>query len=326
MAELTDPIVDTLPLDEQMALTNHADLYVYEDGLHYIMKSDRLEITGDYLTCDNKKAFTIEITVTGSLIGGHTLKASVPDKQVTWDGTPIFVGSDDYFSDSASGVSVTRKLENIQTWANLQGVHIPPDVKTGFPPGKLAIYHAYLPDGIEMEVAHKVVDFSEHGGEEVCAFMEYLLIMPPEPGGQTGNCGNFNGDSSDDTVLGHLVTTVDNRLLTGAMAGQGGCAAVPEAVAGQAGCDAAALTKAKEWCDALNGGNVENQPGVLAKVAVQACYFDACISASELNLQLVAVGDAWIKWEVQSILQGAAPAASAPNAPAPTPVPHASGV
>merc|ERR1711972_682369 len=112
-------------------------------------------------------------------------------------------------------------------------------------------YDVTLPLGVEMTV--NTVHWLDRRSN-----LDLLLTMHPEPEGQSGHCGNFNGDPNDDTLDMMRGMRIDSPS--------------EEHLAEEAGCSAEAHANATAVCTALCGG----QEGGPAAAFTEACIFDVC--------------------------------------------------
>jgi len=138
-----------------------------------------------------------------------------------------------------------------------------------------------LPLGVEM-----TVNIAVHGGSK---FIDLVLTMYQEPDGQSGLCGNFNGDPVDDT---HGID-----MFTAAEAEELGAPFLPEAACKSP----AALANATAICAALCGGGRGDE---LAASFAMGCAYDVCRGGPEFALQ-----NCLVSWQTHAAL---APAAIAP--------------
>jgi len=138
------------------------------------------------------------------------------------------------------------------------------------------------------------VNVAQYGSSK---YVDLIITMHPEPEGQSGHCGNFDGNPNDDTSGMMRSMRSQGRLLTMAEA------ATPEEPAEEeeAACTDEALANATDLCTSLCGGD---QLGQLASSFTENCVYDVCRLGSEL-----AIPACLVAWQTQTAL---APAAIAP--------------
>jgi hypothetical protein len=272
---------------------NDGSLFASNAGDWWVVKSDRIEIKGNYQDCEGLKAWLEKLTIGGSFIGGHTLQFDEPNSAVTWDGATI-LDTNLYWTDPHGvGVTITKEEEAVNDWAALEGLDIE-DIRTGTQGKWIASYKIKLPLSLEIEIQH-----ATHG--RACKFLEMLIQMHPE-GTQHGHCGNFDGDPSNDN--GAMLNSPENQVgdarrlfLSQAYNASEERARLllpstyqvsPQAAAGENGCDQSALEQATKLCTALCDGNRGNY---LGKTFYDDCLLDACVAEDEDSSVAAAVGD-----------------------------------
>jgi len=138
------------------------------------------------------------LAVGGPFMRGHTLIVynASDDGSVLhaeYDQIPILLGVNDEFHDEATGVSAWRSSEwnaemhdstilDLRTQTRFD-IGPWPERFTGSPQGGLFLLR--LPNNVEITITG--VDF-----------MSAVVTMAPQPNGQSGYCGDFNGEAADD--------------------------------------------------------------------------------------------------------------------------------
>jgi hypothetical protein len=113
--------------------------------------------------------------VGGPFLRGHRLVIEPLEGQVTWDGQPIL---DPVVSDfKVEGLIEVRQMPTRKT------------IDAGM--ATLNIWNATVEAFLPMDVHLLVNRWPYH--------LDVKVTMKPQPEGQGGQCGNFNGDASDDT-------------------------------------------------------------------------------------------------------------------------------
>merc|ERR1711988_293485 len=102
--------------------------------------------------------------------------------------------------------------------------------------------------------------------------MDLVVTMYPDPAGQDGHCGNFNGNPNDDP-WGMSSAEATARLGGPSSATESSPPLSPAEVANGSECTAEARTNATAMCTALCGGDIGDS---LAQTFIQACVFDMC--------------------------------------------------
>merc|ERR1712050_662443 len=132
------------------------------------------------------------LNVSGSFLQGHTLifkGGQFGDAEVSWDGVDILQG--DMREISLGLVRLKRRDAPVKAWQRLEATNTP--VNAWSAGVLIRSYDVTLPLGVEMTV--NTVHWLDRRGN-----LDLLLTMHPEPEGQSGHCGNFNGDPNDDTL------------------------------------------------------------------------------------------------------------------------------
>jgi len=120
-----------------------------------------------------------------------------------------------------------------------------------------------------------------------------VIAMHPEPEGQNGHCGNFDGNPRDDRAI-IINTRREGRLLSLA-----DVAAAPNepAAAEDTSCTADDLENATAVCTALCDGE---HGGELAQLFVYGCIYDVCRAGPE-----IALSDCLTAWQTRTALDPA---------------------
>merc|ERR1712066_634647 len=142
-------------------------------------------------------------------------------------------------------------------------------------------YDVTLPLGVEMTV--NTVHWLDRRGN-----LDLLLTMHPEPEGQSGHCGNFNGDPNDDTL--DMMRSMGSESPSEALGA--------EHPAEEAGWASEACAEAAAMCTALCGG----REGGLAAGFTEDCIFDVCRAGPA-----VAVSDCLMAWQTRVVTTSVLP-------------------
>jgi len=260
--------------------TRHVDFA--EDGRWWIVRSPRISIQGLYegMRLQSGRflpAWTKEVTVGGDFLEGHTLTfrpGAAGEGDVTWDGAAILQGQELEVSLGSGLVQAKKRNDPVGAWERLSGVRISNHLqqRMGYTVRSIDVS---LPLGVEMTV--------NIGGSSGANFLDLIIAMHPEPEGQSGHCGNFNGDPSDDTSAMMM-----GMRSSGVQTGQLSLLSAAAGDAEEAACSAEASANATAICGALCGG------GALASPFVEGCVYDVCRGGPEL-----AISDCLVAWQTQ---------------------------
>jgi hypothetical protein len=157
----------------------HQDFYT--SGEFWIVKSADVSIQARYAPthATNGLAVTKQIAVSGPFLKGH--KLIVGEEHAFYDGAPILTGFPSQFSSPDGLVSIVY---------NSQGESLQPGRE-----GKtFHVLHVTLPGRVSMQINR----WNEAGEGR---YINAKITMPPQAGGQDGDCGNFNGNPADDKRL-----------------------------------------------------------------------------------------------------------------------------
>jgi len=270
----------TTALDEKGACTMWGDPHIrtfddrtssfYESGTYPVVSSSRISIQARYERIDfspNQKAdgWLTSLNVSGPFLEGHTLSFRAGsdmggDGGLFWDEVALFQGPEHEVSLGSGLVLATRQDNPVRSWQRLE----PTDARRNAQsPGRLIrSYDVTLPLDVVLTV--NVVDWGPRHN------LDMLLMMYPEPEGQSGHCGNFNGDKGDD-VMTRMVSEE----------------AATEDLAREAECTGEAYANATATCRAMCGDAQED-------AFEEACIFDVCRAGPD-----VAISDCLIAWQTK---------------------------
>jgi hypothetical protein len=206
----------------------HMDLYT--PGEWWLVKSAPLSIQARYepTHATNGLSVTKQIAVAGPLLKGH--KLIVGEEHAFWDGAPILTGFPSQFHSPDGACSIVY---------NSQGQLLQPGRE-----GKaLHVLHITL----EKQVSIQVNRWNEVGEGR---YINVKITMPKQPGGQDGDCGNYNDNPGDD-----------KRLMVRSRVGKEGVAAAELLLSGGKtpvnldleNCPDHILLSAHDQCKASNG-------------------------------------------------------------------------
>merc|ERR1712187_75678 len=170
-------------------------------------KSSRISIQGQYERIDfsdtqRAGGWMTSINVSGSFLQGHTLSfkaghGAAAEGGVFWDGVAILQGLEHEVSLESDLVIATRHDNPVRSWQRLEQTDAQVNAQS---PGRLIrSYDVVLPLGVVLTV--NTVDWTQRNN------LDMLLMMYPEPEGQSGHCGNFNGEKGDDWIPTMTVST-----------------------------------------------------------------------------------------------------------------------
>merc|ERR1712151_903371 len=179
-----------------------------------------------------------------------------------WDEVAVFQGLEHEVSLGSGLVLATRQDNPVRSWQRLEPTNAARNAQS---PGRLIrSYDVTLPLDVVLTV--NVVDWGPRHN------LDMLLMMYPEPEGQSGHCGNFNGDKGDDWIS-TMISLMD------------------ETPALEPGCTSEAHTNATAVCTEMCG---DDQDGDLAAAFLEACIYDVCRAGPE-----VALSDCLMAWQTK---------------------------
>merc|ERR1719221_1764321 len=174
----------------------------YTTGEFWIVKSRTIFIQGRYAPthATNGLAVTKEIAIGGPFLQGG--KLIIGEEHASWNGEAILTTFPGEFRAPSGLVTIEY---------NAQGELLQP----GREGKSLHVVHITLPSQVTIQVNR----WNEVGEGR---YINSKITMPTQPGGQDGNCGNYNGNGLDDTriaVVGRLGkdgVAVEDLLFPGA--------------------------------------------------------------------------------------------------------------
>jgi len=244
-----------------------------ESGTYSIVRSSRISIQGQYERIDfsdteRADGWLTSLNVSGPFLEGHTLSFRAGSGMsgeggLFWDEVAVFQGLEHEVSLGSGLVLATRQDNPVRSWQRLE----PTDARRNAQsPGRLIrSYDITLPLGVTLTV--NTVDWTLRHN------LDMLLTMYPEPEGQSGHCGNFNGDKGDD-VISTMTRMVSEEAAT-------------EDLAREAECTGEAYANATATCRAICGDAQEEG-------FEEACIFDVCRAGPD-----VAISDCLIAWQTK---------------------------
>merc|ERR1712217_586450 len=125
---------------------------------------------------------------------------------------------------------------------------------------------------------------------------DVLITMHPEPDGQRGHCGNFNGDHRDDRAM--MDRQAVGRSL-GASLSATTEGATSEELVQEDLCTFEARANATTVCNRLCGGQ---DGGALAATFTQDCIYDVCHGGRDK-----AISDCVMAWQTQMMIDRTTP-------------------
>jgi len=151
---------------------------VFGSGDFWVVKSPLVSVQGRYgptQWTENALSATLALAVGGSFLQGHVLIIEPRDSgKITWDGEPVL---QEFPSEWAVQDLVKVRYHEADEPIDAAQMHRP-----------ILGISVELPLGVRLVVNR----WSRH--------LDVTIHMRPQAGGQDGHCGNFNGDSSDDTM------------------------------------------------------------------------------------------------------------------------------
>merc|ERR1712050_4562 len=271
----------TTALDEKGACTMWGDPHIrtfddrtssfYESGTYPAVSSSRISIQARYERIDfspNQKAdgWLTSLNVSGPFLEGHTLSFRAGsgmggDGGLFWDEVAVFQGLEHEVSLGSGLVLATRQDDPVRSWQRLEPTNAARNAQS---PGRLIIsYDVTLPLGVVLTV--NVVDWAPRYN------LNMLLMMFPEPEGQSGHCGDFNGVKEDDWIptmrrLGSQTFGEPSSSET----------AVQENPADESGCTTEAYANATAVCTGMCGD--------VAAAFLEACVYDVCRAGPDVGI------------------------------------------
>lgn len=255
-----------------------------ENGTYSIVQSSRISIDGEYGDIEGSRGWMTSLRVSGPFLQGHNLifKAGSTSPEVSWDGRPILQESQSSISLESGLVHIARPDNLVDTWMRLEKKNNAPKIVKG---QAIKSFHVSLPLGLELSV--NVVRLSK--GELPKWHIDLLVSMRPEPEGQSGHCGNFNGDASDDT-LGQMAQE-HSRRLEATSETETGCATDEDLESANIVCRDMCGGGVPSWIKNLNMVDQESLAG-LKQAFIDGCIYDVCQAGPSL-----AVSDCFMGWE-----------------------------
>jgi len=270
----------------------------YNSGDFWLVKSSQVWIQARY---GPPGGWIEEVVVGGPFLEGHTFRVTAYDTGlnsfvITWDDTRILRNFPSEFS--GSGLLMAKYYDRAYTKAALRGHGDWADdlpmrsIQVDLPGGmKLSINMAYY-DGLDLN------------------FLDILISMYPQPGGQDGHCGKAAGDfevnwwahsvSGADSLLGPRGTMLLASSSRDAVVGRHkhqGARAVNASLANAsenpaAECLGAGRPQDRVFCETVL--NQTNDPWVIQ--FQDACAQDVCVAGEEAwQHMLVVAGQAFLK-------------------------------
>jgi len=197
----------------------------YTAGEFWIVKSTNIFIQGRYAPthATNGLAVTKEIAIGGPFLKGNTL--IIGEESASWNGEAILVTFPGEFKDPSGLVTIEY---------NAQGELLQP----GREGKSLHVLHITLPGQVSIQVNR----WNEVGEGR---YINSKITMPTQPGGQDGNCGNYNGNGLDDTRMSVVGRLGKDGVAVGDLLFPGAKTTINQDLED---CDDAALVSAHETC------------------------------------------------------------------------------
>jgi len=252
-----DPHANVFDSTEADDRPGNSVVNIFGHGDFWIVTSLLVRIQGRYGATQwtqNGWSATRAVAIGGPFLQGHTLIIEAMDGQISWDGLPV--------------------LGNFPSdW----------DV-----PGLVAAHYHELPEPIDKAQTHRPV----HGIElelplgvrltvnRWAKHLDVIITMRPQQGGQDGHCGNFNGNSTDDSadlIKSRMDLRVSEQDLLFPKASID--TSEPEEIT-LADCAAELRASAEAQCLQRRVG--ENG----TESFVEACIFDLCFGGSDFDAGL----------------------------------------
>jgi len=237
-------------------------------GDFWLVKSASISIQGRYFGDDGSQSPSSlrAVAVSGDFLSNHTFVIQPMDGEIMWDGKQVLSEVPSVFEVPGLIVANFRAAES-SIDRNLGGV-LP--IKT---------LDVQLPLGVRLTMNR----WPHH--------MDAMISMAPQPGGQDGHCGNYDGDATDDTAEGirgrpggQPVTEKQDLFLIGASP----LPAIPAVAVGPSGaaepstsCSdelrvAAAATCRQELAQVRIASSTDED----REAFIAECVFDTCASAA----------------------------------------------
>jgi len=159
-----------------------------EEGDMWLVKSSTVSIQARYARDDTlaeENLFVKSLAVSGAFMKGNMFVVGDLEQGVTYNGLPILDDKESDF-EHIGMIKAKRHLDS-------QLVQNPEKVNPGI--------NVELPEGVKL-----LINRQRH-------YINVEVTMPPSEGGQDGLCGNFNGDSDDDSL--ELIEKRDPRVASG---------------------------------------------------------------------------------------------------------------
>jgi len=197
----------------------------YTTGEFWIVKSANVFIQGRYAPthATNGLAVTKQIAIGGPFLKGN--KLIIGEEHASWNGEAILVTFPGVFKDTSGLVSIEY---------NGQGELLQP----GREGKSLHVLHITLPGQVSIQVNR----WNEVGEGR---YINSKITMPTQPGGQDGNCGNYNGNGLDDTRMSVVGRLGKDGVAVGDLLFPGAKTTINQDLED---CDDAALVSAHETC------------------------------------------------------------------------------
>merc|ERR1711920_269108 len=287
----TTTLTTTTAVNEKGACTMWGDPHIRtfddlsmtfsESGTYSIVRSSRISIQGQYERIDfsdtqRAGGWMTSLNVSGSFLQGHTLSfkaghGAAAEGGVFWDDVAILQGLEHEVSLESDLVLATRQDDPVRSWQRLEQTDAQVNAQS---PGRLIrSYDVALPLSVMLTV--NTVDWTQRNN------LDMLLMMYPEPEGQSGHCGNFNGETGDEWIPTTTSSTQPAQ----------------ETAAEDSGCTIEARANATAVCTEMCG---DAQEGDLAASFLEACIYDVCRAGPE-----VALSDCLMAWQTK-VATGAA--------------------
>lgn len=257
--------------------------------MHALVKSSRISIEAHYkhAPVGNLRGWIDVVKVGGSFVQNNELifnyDSILRRAEVTWNGQPIFQGTE--LEVSLSSLVHVRTVDRTapmweQIGFQMQDLNDSPEwthrkfwkrFQDRFRQNPLRMFVVTLPLDVEL-----VIDVFDKNLEREPGHLDLFITMRPEPEGQTGQCGNFNGDANDDP----RGTINPRRLTIGTSAfGSSPEETATEEIAEEIECSAVDHRTATAVCTEMCGG-VRGE--ALATVFVESCIHDVCLGGLDL--------------------------------------------
>jgi len=251
-----DPHVNVFDHSKLQRHGRGSDIIFLDTGDYWLLKSTDISIQGRYVSGPRGGAASMgAVAVGGPFLAGHVLVVEAMSGQVTWDGEAIL---QDMPSDFEAPGLVSANFHAGDARAEMRLKHTP-----------LRTLDAQLPHGVRLTVNR----WRDH--------IDAMITASPQPGGQDGHCGNFNGDGGDDTVQ-----AIQQRDSHQVRADQGlfGESPAPSSDHHQrslSDCADEVRRRAEERCSIA----VSQAGGKATEDFMKSCVFDVCFAGEEFAEQ-----------------------------------------